>query len=69
MRSTTGFCFSLGSGIFSWCSKKQDVIAQSTAEAEYVAATAAVNQALWLRKIFADLHMKQNEPTQIHIDN
>ncbi|RVW28396.1 Midasin [Vitis vinifera] len=40
MRSTTRFCFSFGSGIFSWSSKKQDVIAQSTAEAEYVAANA-----------------------------
>ncbi|RVW95066.1 Retrovirus-related Pol polyprotein from transposon RE1 [Vitis vinifera] len=69
MRSTTGFCFSFGSGIFSWSSKKQDVIAQSTAEAEYVAANATVNQAIWIRKILADLHMKQNEPTQIHVDN
>ena len=69
MRSTTGFCFSFGSGVFSWCSKKQDVIAQSTAEAEYAAATAAVNQAIWIRKLLADLHMKQNEPTQIHVDN
>ncbi|XP_052193894.1 uncharacterized mitochondrial protein AtMg00810-like [Diospyros lotus] len=43
MRSTTGYCFSFGSGMFSWCSKKQDVVAQSTAEAEYVAATSAVN--------------------------
>ena len=69
MRSTTGFCFSFGSGVFSWCSKKQDVIAQSTAEAEYAAATAAVNQAIWIRKLLADLYMKQNEPTQIHVDN
>ncbi|RVX14987.1 Retrovirus-related Pol polyprotein from transposon TNT 1-94 [Vitis vinifera] len=69
MRSTTGFCFSFGSGIFSWSSKKQDVIAQSTVEAEYVAANATVNQAIWIRKILADLHMKQNEPTQIHVDN
>ncbi|KAL6311410.1 hypothetical protein AAG906_035533 [Vitis piasezkii] len=42
------FCFTLDPN-FSWSSKKQDVIAQSTAE-----------------KILADLHMKQNEPTQIH---
>ena len=40
MRRTTGFCFSFGSGVFSWCSKKQEVIAQSTAKAEYVAANA-----------------------------
>lgn len=46
MKSTSGYCFSFGSGVFSWCSKKQDVIAQSTAEAKYVAATLAVNQAL-----------------------
>ena len=59
----------LVSGSFSWSSKKQDVIAQSTAEAEYVAANATVNQAIWIRKILADLHMKQNEPTQIHVDN
>jgi hypothetical protein len=43
MRSTSGYFFSFGSAIFSWSSKKQEVIAQSTAEAEYVAATAAVN--------------------------
>ncbi|CAJ2637049.1 unnamed protein product [Trifolium pratense] len=49
MRSTSGYCFTLGSGVFSWCSKKQEVIAQSTAEAEYIAAVAAVNQTLWIR--------------------
>ncbi|KAJ8641623.1 hypothetical protein MRB53_018317 [Persea americana] len=65
MRSTSGYCFSFGSAIFSWCSKKQEAIAQSTAEAEYVAAAAAVNQALWLRKLMADLYMEQKESTQI----
>ena len=69
MRSTTRFCFNFGFRIFSWSSKKQDVIAQSTAEAEYVAANATINQAIWIRKILADLHMKQNEPTQIHVNN
>lgn len=58
-------CFSFGSAIFSWCSKKQEVIAQSIAEAEY----GAVNQALWIRKLMADLHMEQKESTQILVDN
>lgn len=44
-------------------------MAQSTAEAECVATTAAVNQAIWLRKILADLQMEQNEPTQFFVDN
>ncbi|PHT56478.1 Alpha-mannosidase [Capsicum baccatum] len=69
MRSTSGHCFSLGSGIFSWSSKKQEVVAQSTAEAEFIAATTAVNQALWLRKIMCDLHMEQNDGTEILVDN
>jgi len=48
---------------FSWSSKKQEVIAQSTTEAEYIAATAVVNQAIWIRKLMADLQMEQKEST------
>ncbi|XP_070034502.1 secreted RxLR effector protein 161-like [Nicotiana tomentosiformis] len=40
-KSTSGNVFSLGSGAISWCSKKQDVVALSSAEAEYVAVTSA----------------------------
>jgi hypothetical protein len=69
LRSTSGYCFTLGSGVFSWCSKKQETVAQSTAEAEFVAATAAVNQALWLRKILIDLNLEQKESTEILVDN
>ncbi|XP_060200635.1 secreted RxLR effector protein 161-like [Lycium barbarum] len=47
-----GYTFTLGSGMFSWNSKKQEVVAQSSAEAEYIAAAGATNQALWLRKIY-----------------
>jgi len=36
-RSTSGYVFTLGGGAISWCSKKQDCIALSTIEAEYVA--------------------------------
>lgn len=63
MRSTSGHCFSLGSGIFSWSSKNRKFVAQSTAEAEFIAATGAVNQVLWLRKIMYDLHLEQKEST------
>lgn len=44
-------------------------MAQSTAEAEFVAAAAAVNQALWLRKILNDLHLEQKKGTEIFVDN
>lgn len=66
MKSTSGYCFNMGSSVFSWCSKKQEVVAQSTAEAEFVA---AVNQAIWLRNVLADLGLKQDEGTKVSIDN
>ncbi|XP_022889020.1 uncharacterized protein LOC111404445 [Olea europaea var. sylvestris] len=49
MRSTSGYCFTLGSGVISWSSKKQETVAQSTAEAEFIAATATVHQAFCRR--------------------
>ena len=69
MRSTTGYCFSFGSRIFSWCSKKHEVIAQSTTEAEYVAVVAVVNQVLWIMKLMTNLHMEQEDSTQLFVDN
>ena len=61
MKSTSGFCFNLGSIIFSWSSKKQDIVEQSTAEVEFIAATTTVNQALWLQKILRYLYMEEEE--------
>ena len=69
LKSTSGYCFSLGSGVFSWCTKKQEIIAQSTVEAEFIAATAAVNQALWLKKILCDLSLQQKNKTENFVDN
>ncbi|KAL4282230.1 hypothetical protein GQ457_03G037800 [Hibiscus cannabinus] len=58
-----------GSGIFSWSSKKQEIVAQSTAETEFIAATAAANQTLWLKKMMRDLHMEQENSTEFFVDN
>ncbi|KAL0358403.1 UNVERIFIED_CONTAM: Retrovirus-related Pol polyprotein from transposon RE2 [Sesamum angustifolium] len=69
MKSTSGYTFSLGSGIFSWASKKQATVAQSSAEAEYIAAAATSNQVIWLRRILEDMREKQEEPTTIYCDN
>ncbi|CAL8990976.1 unnamed protein product, partial [Prunus brigantina] len=40
-KSTSGYAFSFGSGVFSWASVKQNCVALSTAEAEYVSASEA----------------------------
>ena len=40
-KSTNGYYFSLGSGMTSWCNRKQESIALSSVEAEYMAANTA----------------------------
>ena len=44
-------------------------MAQSTVKDEFIAATAAANQALWLRKVLIDLNMKQEGHTEIFVYN
>ncbi|XP_062114378.1 secreted RxLR effector protein 161-like [Humulus lupulus] len=55
MKSTSGYAFTIGSGIFSWASKKQATIAQSSAEAEYIVAAMTTSQAIWLKRILEDM--------------
>ena len=69
MMSTSGYCFSMGGSIFCWNSKKQSVVAHSTAEAEYIAAYVAAKQLVWLRKILCDLGINQQDPTELMCDN
>ena len=68
-KSTSGYAFSLGSGVVSWSSKKQATTALSSSEAEYMAATSLVCQAIWLRRIMEDLGQKQEGATDIFCDN
>ncbi len=65
MKSTSGYAFSLSSGICSWSTKKQNIVALSSAEAEYVATSKAVSQAVWLRRIMEDIDERL---TQIYCD-
>ncbi|RZC23268.1 putative LRR receptor-like serine/threonine-protein kinase [Glycine soja] len=43
MKNTSVFCFNFGLGIFTWSSKKQEIVTQSTVEAKFIAATTFVN--------------------------
>ena len=44
-------------------------MAQSTAEAEFIAAIATANQAIWLKKLMDDLHVHQEDNIEIFVDN
>ena len=61
--------FKLGNAAVSWGSKKQDITALSTTEAEYVAATTAACQGVWLRRMLEECELKQSTPTVIWCGN
>ena len=54
-KSTSGYVFTLGGGAISWRSVKQYSIADSTIEAEYIAASEATKEAVWLKNFMLDL--------------
>ena len=68
-KSTSVCCFSMGSGVISWFSRKQSCVALSTAEAEYVTACSASCEAVWLRKLLSDIFDLQLDATCINCDN
>lgn len=68
-KSTTGYIFNIGCGAICWSSKKQETVALSSAEAEYVAAASTTCQAVWMRRILEDLHQSQSSATELFCDN
>jgi len=67
-RSVTAWVFSINGAPVSWNSQLQKTVATSTAESEYMAASSAVKEALWISKLYADLGMHAPVPT-IRCDN
>ena len=67
-RSTSGYMFNLFGGAISWMSKKQSVVALSTIEAEYMAATHASKEAVWLQRLCSSMGLVQGA-IRIDCDN
>ncbi|GJY17999.1 putative ribonuclease H-like domain-containing protein [Tanacetum coccineum] len=67
-KSTTGGCQFLGSRLISWQCKKQTIVANSTTEAEYVAAASCCGQVLWIQNQMLDYGYNFMN-TKIFIDN
>ena len=68
-KSRTGYLFLLANGAVAWCSKRQGCTADSTTEAEFVAMSESVKEAIWLRRLLQSLGFPAHTPTSIFSDN
>jgi hypothetical protein len=69
INSTSGICFSLGSAMISWASRKQNSVALNIAKAEYIATCDAYTKAVGLRKLISGLFDQVLDSTVIYCDN
>jgi hypothetical protein len=68
-KSTSGILFFFGKCLISWQSVKQQVVALSSCEAEYIAASTASTQALWLVRLLGDLLGRDTGAVELRVDS
>ncbi|KAL0416378.1 UNVERIFIED_CONTAM: Secreted RxLR effector protein [Sesamum latifolium] len=70
-KSQSGFVFKLNGGVVAWKSSKQDTTADSITEAEYIAASEAAKEAVWMKNYIQELGVVPSiaEPVVIFCDN
>ena len=65
----SGYAYLLDGGAVSWASRKQELVTLSTAEAEYVAATHAAKEGLWLRQLIGEVFRPLAHQIPLHLDS
>ena len=68
-KSTAGYVFMFGGAPISWCSKKEPVVALSSCEAEYIAASLCACQAVWLVNLLRELDSNTRGAVLLLVDN
>jgi hypothetical protein len=68
-KSTTGILFFLDNCLVSWQSLKQQVVALSSCEAEYITATTAATQAIWMARLLGALLGREPEVVELKVDS
>jgi hypothetical protein len=66
-KSTTGNLMFIGNGLVSWISRKQELVAVSTAEAEYYALYSACQESKWIQSLLSEIGV--NPKITLHCDN
>jgi len=68
-RSTTGYCTFVWGNLVTWRSKKQSVVARSSAEAEFRAVAQGICEGLWLKKLLEEVNVSIKPPIKLYCDN
>uniref|UniRef100_A0A2N9EWH5 Reverse transcriptase Ty1/copia-type domain-containing protein n=1 Tax=Fagus sylvatica TaxID=28930 RepID=A0A2N9EWH5_FAGSY len=68
-KSTSGYFTFVGGNLVTWRSKKQNVVARSSAEAEYRAVSHGLCELLWLRILMGELGFNLEKPVNLYCDN
>ena len=68
-RSTSGYFTFVGGNLVTWRSKKQNVVAHSSAEADFKGMALGICEALWLRLLLMDLGYLPRQPIRLYCDN
>ena len=68
-KSTAGYIFFYGGAPISWSSTKEPVVALSSCEAEYIAASEATCQAVWLDALIKELQLEKSGKVKLLVDN
>jgi hypothetical protein len=70
-QSQSGFVFIINGGAVSWKSSKQETVTDSTVETEYIAASRAAKEGVWMRRFLIELGVfpDVSSPLNLHCDN
>ncbi|RVW74059.1 Retrovirus-related Pol polyprotein from transposon TNT 1-94 [Vitis vinifera] len=68
-RSTSGYCSFVWGNLVTWRSKKQSVVACSSAEAEFHAMAQGICEGIWLNRLLEELRVPLKHPMVLYYDN
>ncbi|RVW23029.1 Retrovirus-related Pol polyprotein from transposon RE1 [Vitis vinifera] len=68
-RSTSSYCIFVWGNLATWRSKKQIVVARSSAEAEFCAIAHDMCELLWLKQLLQEINVEEKMPMKMYCDN
>ncbi|KAJ4821406.1 Bidirectional sugar transporter SWEET [Rhynchospora pubera] len=68
-KSTSGYFTFVGGNLVTWRSKKQKVVALSSAEAEFRGIAKGLQELLWIKRVLKDLGLYDNREMKLFCDN